>query len=97
MMIRRNPKASDGWNHGDLDVAFQLFQYGMVWDGNIASKLSRNHLIEQGYAIRRSGFTALTPRGVLRFVMTPRVWLAVYRRWRLWKQNPLAPRAARVE
>lgn len=97
MMIRFNPNASNGRNSGDLDVAFQLFQRGMVWDGNIASKASRNHLLEKGYAVRHAGFTALTGKGVLAFFVSPAVWASAYRRWRLWKRNPFKPPVGYIE
>ena len=88
-MIRRCPHSQTGWNAGDLDVAFQLFSCGMVWDGNLTSKEGRDHLVHHGYAVRRGGFQALTGRGTVHFLTTPTVWRSALRRWRLWRRNPL--------
>ncbi len=87
-MIRRCKHSPDGWNHGDLDTAFQLFSCGMVWDGNVGRKASRAHLVRHGYAVRTDGMTALTGKGAIAFLLTPRVWLAAYRRRRLFRSNP---------
>ena len=95
-MIRREPRASNGWNNGDLDVAFQLFACGMVWDGNLASKGSRSHLVEHGYAVRCSGFQALTGKGVLHFLTTRSVWVSAFRKWRRWKRNPFTATPERI-
>lgn len=95
-MIRREPRASNGWNNGDLDVAIQLFACGMVWDGNLASKSSRDHLVANGYAVRHGGMQALTGRGVLHFLTTPAALISVARRWRNWRRNPLTADAARI-
>lgn len=54
-LIRKCKLAQTGWNNGDLDVAFQLFSCGMVWDGNLTSKDSRDHLVREGYAVRAGG------------------------------------------
>lgn len=87
-MIRREPRASNGWNNGDLDVAFQLFASGMVWDGNLVSKESRSHLVRNGYAVRHAGMQSLTGRGVLHFLTSPAVWRSAWRYWRRWHRNP---------
>ena len=89
VMIRKEPRASNGWNNGDLDVAFQLFQDGLVWDGNVCSKEGRDHFISHGYAIRAEGYTALTGKGTLRLLRTPCFWRSVWKRWWRWKKNPL--------
>jgi hypothetical protein len=96
-MIRRCKRAQNGFNNGDLDVAFQLFSCGMVWDGNLTSKESRDHFVEGGFAVRRGGFQALTGRGVIHFLTSPVVWRSAFRMWRLWKRNPLVADAARIE
>lgn len=96
-MIRREPRASNGWNNGDLDVAQQLFACGMVWDGNLASKASRDHLVANGYAVRAGGMQALTGRGTLHFLTTPAVWISTFRRWRNWRRNPLVADDARIK
>jgi hypothetical protein len=96
-IIRKCDHASNGRNNGDLDVAFQLFACGMVWDGNLTSKESRNHLVEQGYAVHRDGFQALTGKGTVAFLLSPGVWVSAFRRWRLWRRNPLVADAERVE
>jgi hypothetical protein len=95
-LIRRCDKSSTGWNSGDLDVAFQLFACGMVWDGNLSSKSSRDHLVAGGYAVRHQGMQALTGRGVIAFLLTPAVWVSAFRRRRLWRRNPLIANASQV-
>jgi hypothetical protein len=95
-MIRRCSKSSTGWNAGDLDVAFQLFTCGMVADGNLASKSSRDHLVEHGYAVRSSGLQAMTGKGVYHFLTKPAVWRAAYRERRLWKKNPFIATDAQI-
>ena len=95
-MIRREPRASNGWNNGDLDVAFQLFACGMVWDGNLTSKTSRDHLVRNGYAVRHEGMQTLTGRGTLHFLTTPAVWRSAWRQWRNWRRNPLVADDARI-
>lgn len=87
-MIRRSSRSQNGWNNGDLDVAFQLFSCGMVADGNLTSKESRTHLTACGYAVRYDGMQALTGKGVVAFLTTPAVWRSAWRRWRLWGRNP---------
>ena len=80
-LIRKEPRARHGWNNGDLDVAFQLFACGMVWDGALVSKESRDHLVREGYAVRRDGLQALTGKGTVAFLTSPAVWASAYRRW----------------
>lgn len=87
-IIRDEPKARNGKNNGDLDVAFQLFSCGMVWDGNVASKSSRDHLVAGGYAVRHEGMQALTGRGTIAFLLSPAVWAAAWRRGRRGRRNP---------
>lgn len=96
-LIRKEPRSSDGWNNGDLDVAIQLFRCGMVWDGNLASKTSRDHLVEHGYAVRAGGYQALTGKGTWAFLTHRRVWLSLWRRWRRWGGNPLVTSDAAVK
>lgn len=96
-MIRRCKHASNGWNNGDLDVAFQLFSCGMVWDGNLSSKESRSHFVQNGYAVKHEGMQSLTGRGVAHFLTTPAVWVSAFRRWRLWHSNPLLADASRIK
>lgn len=95
-MIRRCEHSKSGWNSGDLDVAFQLFRCGMVWDGNLASKASRNHLVEHGFAVRREGFQALTGRGVVHFLTSRAVWASAWQRWRTWERNPFVASEAEI-
>lgn len=95
--IRNNPKARNGKNNGDIDVAFQLFSCGMVWDGNLSSKDGRDHLVREGYAVKHNGMQALTGKGAMAFVLSPTIWWAAYRRWRLWKRNPLVATPNRVK
>ena len=96
-IIRREPRASNGWNNGDIDVAMQLFQCGMVWDGNLASKSSRDHLVAEGYAVRREGMQALTGKGTIAFLTSRAVWASAFRRWRLWGGNPLVASLDRIK
>jgi hypothetical protein len=86
--IRKEPRASNGWDNGDLDVAFQLFSCGMVWDGNLTSKPSRDHFVQNGYAVRHDGMQALTGKGVVAMLTTPAIWASAYRRYKNWKRNP---------
>lgn len=72
-----------------MDVAFQLFSCGMVWDGNLASKTSRNWLVEKEYAVRREGFQAMTGKGVFAFLFTPATWKCAYVMWKKWKETGL--------
>lgn len=97
-MIYRKCKGSRcGWNNGDIDVAFQLFSCGMVWDGNLVSKDSRSHLVEQGYAVQYDGMQALTGKGAIAFLKHPRTWLSVWRRWRLWGDTHLTADERRIK
>lgn len=96
MLIRRCMHSKDGWNSGDKDVAFQLFRNGMVWDGNLASKSSRDHLVANGYAVRRAGVQALTGKGTVAFLLSPAIWISAFRRWRLWRANPLIATAEQM-
>ena len=87
-IYRRSKLSRNGWNSGDIDVAFQLFRCGMVWDGNLTSKASRDWLVEQNFAVRHDGMQSLTGRGVLRFMSHHRTWISAFRRWRRWKRSP---------
>lgn len=81
--VRRCPHSSDGWNSGDKDELYQMFTAALTWDGNHASKESRDHLIANGYAYRVDGLTALTGKGKLAALFSwpmPRFWLRVCRR-----------------
>lgn len=79
-----------------MDVAFQLFSCGMVWDGNLSSKDGRSHLVAGGHAVRHQGMTAMTGKGTVHFLTTPAVWISAFRMWRLWKRNPLIADQDRV-
>lgn len=96
MLIRRCKHSSDGWNNGDLDVAFQLFSCGLVWDGNLTSKSSRDHFVQNGYAVSYEGVQALTGKGTVAFLRSPIVWRSAVRRWRIWRRNPFIASADRV-
>lgn len=61
-IIRREPKASNGWNGGDIDTARQMRDKA-VWDGDLCSKTSRDHLVRNGYAFRSDGYQTLTEQG----------------------------------
>ena len=95
--IRKEPRARNGMNNGDIDVAFQLFSCGMVWDGNVCSKDSRDHLVSEGYAVRHSGMQAMTGKGVMAFLTSPTIWRSAFGRWRNWKRNPLVADNARIK
>ena len=97
MIIRTCQNSKSGWNSGDLDVAFQLFQCGMVWDGAVASKSSRDHLVTNGYAVRYQGVQAMTGKGTVAFLLSRAVWASAFRRWRLWRKNPLIVSDAAVK
>jgi hypothetical protein len=92
----RKVDSSERWRGGDLDVAFQLFRCGMVWDGNIASKDSLYHFCNHGYAARAGGFSALTGRGTVAFLTSRAVWASAFRRWRRLKKNPFVAGAIEV-
>ena len=86
-IIRRSPKSSTGWNGGDIDTVVGLFKSGLVWDGDLPSKTSRDHLVASGFAGRHDGVQALTGKGKLAGLLQwpmPRVW------WRLWRRGLLA-------
>jgi hypothetical protein len=96
-IIRKEPRSSCGWNNGDLDVAYQLFTCGMVWDGNLCSKSSRDHLVAEGYAVRHGGMQAMTGKGVVAYLTHPRVWRYLFRRWRTAEGNPLIASPERIK
>ena len=96
-MIRREQRASNGWNNGDIDVAIQLFRSGMVWDGNLVSKESRSHFVANGYAVRHEGMQALTGKGILAMLCSYAVWRSVYLRVRRYRRNPLVTDAAGIK
>ncbi len=88
-IVRRSSKSSDGWNGGDIDTTLALFQTAIVWDGDIPSKTSRDHLVAAGYAGRHDGVQALTGKGKLAALFQwpmPRVW------WRRWRRGRLRSR-----
>lgn len=97
MIYRRSPKARNGYDNGDIDVAWQLFSCGMVWDGNLVSKSSRDYLVEQGYAVRHGGMQAMTGKGVAAFLLHHRTWISAWLRWRNWKRNPFIADADRIK
>lgn len=95
-LIRHCKHSRSGWNNGDIDVAFQLFSCGMVWDGNLASKDGRNHLVAGGYAVRYQGAQAMTGKGTVAFLLHPVIWRSALRRWWMWRRNPLVATPDRV-
>lgn len=96
-LIRKDRKASNGKNNGDIDVAFQLFSCGMVWDGNLTSKESRDHLVENGYAVRHEGMQAMTGKGKVAFLLSPTIWRSGIRRALIWKKNPFVAKPEAVK
>lgn len=85
--VRPCKYSRSGWNGGDIDELVQMFKAALTWDGNHCSKESLEHLIENGYAYRVDGQTALTGRGKLAALFCwpmPKVWL------RKWRRNGLA-------
>ena len=71
----------------DMDVAFQLFAYGMVGDGNLISKCGRDRLVWSGYAIRHDGMQALTGKGAAALILNWRAWLFAWKEWRVRRRN----------
>jgi hypothetical protein len=96
MLIRKCDKSRNGRNNGDLDVAFQLFTYGMVRDGNLASKSSRDHFVRSGYAVRHDGVQALTGKGTIAFMISFAVWRSAFNIWRRHHKNPFAVSSERA-
>ena len=84
-MIRRMQNGK--LNGGDVETGMALFRAAMVWDGNIPSKSSRDYFIENDYAYRVNGLTALTGKGKMA-MLHPKMWRAWLRRWRKWGGNP---------
>ena len=84
---RRKANGGYRYNGADIDELVQMFRAAMTWDGNHCSKESRDHLIENGYAYRVEGQTALTGKGKIAALFCwpmPYVW---YRQWRRGKLN----------
>ena len=75
MLIRKNPKSGNGWNNADIDTLFCLWNRGhvrgRVWDGDIPSKESRDHLVNGGYVARGDGHQWLTAKGRKAFLTSP--------------------------
>ena len=61
----------------DLEFLKQ-YRFGPVWDGNVASKQSRDRLVKLGFIDRDSGFQFLNKAGVYVLVehgfLTPNTW-----------------------
>jgi len=85
------------YNNGDIDVAFQLFSCGMVFDGNLVSKDSRDHLVNSGYAVRHDGMQAMTGKGSIAFILSPVIWRSAFRQWRNWRSNPFVVSAEKIK
>ena len=96
-IIRKESRSRNGYNNGDIDVAFQLFPCGMVWDGNLASKESRNHFLKNGYAVKYEGMQAMTGKGTIAFLLSPIIWISAFKRWRKWKKNPFIAKPIEIE
>ena len=96
-MIRKESNSSNSYNNGDIDVAFQLFSCGMVWDGNLTSKDSRDYFVENGYAVRHDGMQSLTGKGALAFLMSPVIWKSAFNRYKNWHRNPFIADEARIK
>jgi hypothetical protein len=47
-----------------IEVVGQLFVYGPTWDGDLASKMGRDEIVDAGLAVRRDGWQWLTEDGV---------------------------------
>lgn len=81
--VRKNPKSSSGYDSGDIEELVCMFKAAMLWDGNHPSKTSRDYLIENGYAYRKDGQTALTGKGKIAALFCwpmPRAWFRMWRR-----------------
>jgi hypothetical protein len=96
-IFRKCKYSQTGRNAGDVDVAFQLFSCGMVWDGNLSSKDGKMHLVRNGFAVCHDGMTALTGKGIMACLASFHFWRSAFRRWRLWKRNPLIADEARIK
>jgi hypothetical protein len=68
-MVRRDEAAPGGWSVADVETAIQLFACGMVMDGALVSRGSRDHMQAWGYVVRAGGFNALTGKGTLAFLL----------------------------
>jgi len=75
--------AQDGYDHGVIDVARQLFRCGMVWDGNLTAKSGRDYLVHHGYAVKYEGVQALTGKGVIAMLCHWRT----YSSWRVYRRR----------
>ena len=71
MLIRKNHKSQNGWNNGDIETLFCLFNGVLIQDGDIPSKESRDHLADGGYIDRRDGYQWLTYKGWNEFLTSP--------------------------
>lgn len=73
-----SPLSSDA-----VDTLGQLYVSGPTWDGNVASKVGRGELVENGLAWHAHGYASLTPEGVCVAVGWNRAYLKrhAYSRW----------------
>lgn len=95
-LIRRCDRSSTGWNSADMDVAFQLMN-GPVWDGNLASKSGRDHLVEVGAAARSTdGMNFMTERGMAAFLSDPDVARSAAMRTKAQGRSPFQPEGMRA-
>jgi hypothetical protein len=69
----------------------------MVWDGNLVSNSSRDHLVRNGYAVRHDGMQSLTGTGVTACLTSFVFWRSVIRRRWKWKRNPLIADADQIK
>lgn len=88
-IYRKCNRSKTGYNNGDIDVAFQLFRCGCVWDGALASKESRDYLVSQGFAVRHEGGQSLTGKGIVAFLRHHRTWVSAHLRRKLWRKPAL--------
>lgn len=49
----------------EREVFRQLFFSGPTWDGDVASKVGRDGLVDRGLAVRREGWQALSEAGFI--------------------------------
>ena len=81
---------SDGaWSSADVDVVVQLFG-AWVWDGDLASKDSRDYLVDAGHAVRtKGGGQTLTLNGISAALSSLPLLNALRRRSRSVTRGPM--------
>ena len=52
-----------------------------MWSGDVCSKSSRNHLVQEGYALYKEGYQTLSLKGIKAFLTHPYALSFMVRRW----------------